>query len=125
MGEGYLRCGNAVTFDVRWQMLVMRESWRQRRIIGMWKVIVPIQPFFVPIQFIAVRGDQFCIEIEFFPQTEPDAVGEEDFSLGYACVRTVRPDGHCGTLYCGTVEQFGHEMTVAGQCFQWVVAHSQ
>jgi hypothetical protein len=80
----------------------------------MRKVIIPIQSFFMPVHFIAIGYDQIGLEIQFFPQTEPDTVGEKDFSLDYTRIWTIRPNGHCGTFHCRAIEQLSYELAVAG-----------
>jgi len=88
-----IRRWDAVMLNVRRHVLVMRERGGQVGVIGMGKVVVPIQLLSVPIDLITIGRDQPSLEIEFLHHTQLDALGENYFPLGNTSIWADRPYG--------------------------------
>lgn len=74
MIELYLRRWNAMMLHIRWYMLMMRKGRGKRGITGVWKIIIPIQAFFAPVNFMSVRSDQAGLKVQFFSQPQANTV---------------------------------------------------
>lgn len=80
-------CRNAMMFDVGRDMLVMRMSGLQRRIVGMRLVVVPILLVSPKIDFVAIGLDAFSSKIKQFFHIKPDLLFEENGARHFTHMR--------------------------------------
>ena len=58
-----------------------------------------------------------------FSHTQAQAVSENNFAFGDACVRPVRPNGNGGTLDVGSRKQFRDKATILIEGFERIGGH--
>jgi hypothetical protein len=114
-GEAHLRCRDAVVSDVGWNMLVMRKCWSEYWIVRVRKVVVPVQSFFAPIDFVAIGRNQSRIKVQFFSDTQSNLVGEEKLSFGKPCIRAVGLDSQRRAFHSRMAGEFNHKTAIVGE----------
>lgn len=110
-------------FNVRGNVFVVWMRSRQCRVVRMRKVVVPIQPFFAPMNFIAISSNQSSVEIQFFSEAQAEALLKENLAFRYTGVSAFRPHGDRRARNGWAIQRFSDKAAVMAQQAEWIHRH--